>query len=102
MPHRVQIQRRAGWVLPPNTVWVARPSRYGNIFRIGAPNPTPNGPSGPMSRAIAVALYRDWLTTMTPANLGEWLEPLRGHDLACYCALDQECHADVLLELANR
>ena len=29
------------------------------------------------------------------------LEPLRGHDLACWCPLDQPCHADVLLELAN-
>lgn len=27
---------------------------------------------------------------------------LRGHDLACWCRLDQPCHADVLLELANR
>jgi hypothetical protein len=26
---------------------------------------------------------------------------LRGHDLACWCPLDQPCHADVLLELAN-
>jgi len=28
------------------------------------------------------------------------LEPLRGHDLVCWCPLDQLCHADVLLELA--
>ncbi len=27
---------------------------------------------------------------------------LHGHDLACWCPLDQLCHADVLLELANR
>ena len=27
---------------------------------------------------------------------------IRGHDLACWCPLDQPCHADVLLELANR
>ena len=26
---------------------------------------------------------------------------LRGRDLACWCPLDQPCHADVLLELAN-
>lgn len=26
---------------------------------------------------------------------------LRGKNLACWCALDQPCHADVLLELAN-
>lgn len=26
---------------------------------------------------------------------------LSGHDLMCWCPLDQPCHADVLLELAN-
>lgn len=26
---------------------------------------------------------------------------LRGRDLACWCPLDQPCHADVLLEIAN-
>jgi len=26
---------------------------------------------------------------------------LRGKDLACFCPLDQPCHADVLLEIAN-
>jgi len=29
------------------------------------------------------------------------LDDLRGRDLACWCPLDQPCHADVLLELAN-
>lgn len=27
---------------------------------------------------------------------------LRGRNLACWCALDQPCHADVLLKIANR
>ncbi|MBO0882015.1 MAG: DUF4326 domain-containing protein, partial [Mycobacterium sp.] len=27
---------------------------------------------------------------------------LRGHDLACWCPLEQPCHADVLLAIANR
>jgi Domain of unknown function (DUF4326) len=27
---------------------------------------------------------------------------LPGHDLTCWCPLDQLCHADVLLETANR
>jgi len=26
---------------------------------------------------------------------------LRGRDLACWCRLDEPCHADVLLEIAN-
>lgn len=27
---------------------------------------------------------------------------LRGKNLACWCSLDGPCHADVLLEIANR
>jgi hypothetical protein len=30
------------------------------------------------------------------------LPELRGKDLMCWCSLDKPCHADVLLELANR
>jgi hypothetical protein len=29
------------------------------------------------------------------------IQELRGKNLACFCPLDQACHADVLLELAN-
>ncbi|WP_026986535.1 DUF4326 domain-containing protein [Fodinicurvata fenggangensis] len=32
----------------------------------------------------------------------ERLPELRGRDLACWCSLDKPCHADVLLDLANR
>ena len=34
-------------------------------------------------------------------DMDAYLTPLRGRDLACWCPLDQPCHADVLLELAN-
>lgn len=30
------------------------------------------------------------------------LPSIKGHNLACWCALDRPCHADVLLEIANR
>jgi hypothetical protein len=29
------------------------------------------------------------------------LPELRGRDLACWCPLDEPCHADVLLEIVN-
>jgi hypothetical protein len=29
-------------------------------------------------------------------------DELRGKNLACWCPLDQPCHAEVLLELANK
>jgi len=32
---RIQLSRKKGWRLPPNTLNVARPSKYGNPHRIG-------------------------------------------------------------------
>jgi hypothetical protein len=34
-------------------------------------------------------------------TLAEIRRELRGRDLACWCPLDQPCHADVLLEIVN-
>ncbi len=55
----------------------------------------------------AVQLYNFELTYWFGGRM-KWDEPfreavesLRGHDLACWCPLDQPCHADVLLEIAN-
>ena len=45
---------------------------------------------------LAVEAYRDWVASY-PLDLAQ----LRGKDLACFCPLDQPCHADILLELAN-
>lgn len=56
----------------------------------------------------AVRLYREELTYWLgggrmawDSDMAEAVRGLRGHDLACWCPLDQPCHADVLLEIAN-
>jgi len=50
-------------------------------------------------RAEAVALFRErWV----PLQVEAIRSALAGKDLACWCPLDQPCHADVLLEIANR
>jgi hypothetical protein len=70
---------------------VTRPTKWGN------PHPLSLG------REEAVRRYRDDLLAGRLSITIEDVErELRGHDLACYCALDQPCHADVLLEFANR
>jgi hypothetical protein len=86
--------------MPEGAIYVGRPSRWGNPFV--------RGRKGPWPPETAVANFRGWFATMTfidteqtRAVLRELLAPLRGHDLACWCPLDQPCHADVLLELAN-
>jgi hypothetical protein len=34
-------------------------------------------------------------------NLSEIQQQLSGLDLVCWCPLDQPCHADVLIKMAN-
>lgn len=51
--------------------------------------------------AAAATLAGGAISVPKPPPLDELRAALRGHDLACWCPLDQPCHADVLLELAN-
>lgn len=114
MPERIQQRRTKGWRKPENTVSVARPSKWGNPYRI-----VPSGGRGPFdvwvgdwliaqatdlprAREIAVERYRNALVNGIHGLYPKSLRELRGKNLMCFCPLDQPCHADVLLELANR
>lgn len=96
MPERIQLSRKKGWRKPENTVVVARPSSWGNPFRVG---------ENALSRADAVEQFRDLVMDPGRAYRGfraQVREELAGKNLACWCPLDQPCHAEVLLEIANR
>lgn len=93
-PSRVQLRRSKGWRMPPNTVSVARPTKFGNPFRVGD--------FGIPTASAAVQRFREWLDCRVTGPTRPSVAPLRGKNLACWCSLDQPCHADVLLELANR
>ena len=112
-PQRIQLQRTKGWRKPESAVVVSRPSVWGNPFPVGStvriaasgPQRTQQLLEG-ITPEVAVYLYRLWVTHANiadrPVNPGRLLwADLRGKDLACWCPLDQPCHADVLLELAN-
>jgi len=98
MPQRVKLSRARGWRMPPNTVKVDRTTRWGNPYTAAD--------SG--SIAEAVARHARWLRGELAAPGGE-VPPTRdqirtglgGRDLACWCALDGPCHADLLLKIAN-
>lgn len=104
---RVVRKMTKGWRMPPNTVYVGRPTQWGNGYRIGddylfVDELWARGPRGDrqiMNRPDVVNAYRQDLGLLTPAELAEYLAPLRGKDLACWCSLDEPCHADVLIEL---
>src|SRR4051812_32836541 len=103
-PKRIQRQRTRGWKMPANTVYVGRPTMWGNPFRVGSPNADNCMVCAGANEAVMN--YRSELTTFggsvnfTGCTLAEIQEELRGKNLACWCRLDQPCHADVLLELA--
>jgi len=92
MPIRVQRSRAKGWRMPANTVYVGRPTIWGNpFFEASHFRAWLNGEMGGNGRGGGLRR----LTILARAH------ELRGKDLACWCAPDRECHADVLLELAN-
>jgi hypothetical protein len=99
MPSRIQLKRARGWRLPAGAVVVARPSRWGNPFRIGAPDPDTGAP---LSREKAIARYRQYIRAPEQAGLRQAARrELKGKDLACWCSLDGPCHADELISIAN-
>ena len=95
---RIQLRRSKGWKLPPDTLNVDRTTRWGNPFTVAEYG----------SVAAAVACYEAWLRGEVDAPDGrprpdpqQVREALGGRRLACWCALDGPCHADLLLTLAN-
>ncbi|TSD68096.1 DUF4326 domain-containing protein [Aeromicrobium piscarium] len=122
MPRRIQRKREKGWRMPEGAVYVGRPTRWGNpltelMMRRWKPEIQDH-------RAFAATYFRETVGNgVIGGGLGErhvwksrpgdwwidWSYPdwstiraeLRGRDLACWCPLDQPCHADVLLEIAN-
>lgn len=109
MPERIQLKRTKGWRMPAGAVKVDRTTRWGNPWRVGD--------EGVPTAEDAVRRFRGAVIGFT--SNGAFCEPcavpesyigkiirdaeqLRGKDLACWCRPGAPCHADVLLELANR
>jgi hypothetical protein len=90
-PVRVQLSRKKGWRMPPNTVKVDRTTSFGNPFPID------------VDRQTSVEAFRTWISSSNAGNaIAERAkEELCGKNLACWCPLDGPCHADVLIDVAN-
>ena len=101
-PFRIQLSRAKGWRMPENTVKVDRSTRWGNPMRA----------VGSYTAEHAVRDFRRWVGlkgrsftfggSKTPPTVAEIRRELRGKNLACWCEPGSPCHADVLLEIANR
>lgn len=112
-PQRIQLSRRRGFNLQAHSqainglpaVKVDRSTKWGNPFIVGKHG----------TRAECVELYTLLLAgyvCLTAGGPREQVkyrkmvarnrEQLRGKNLACWCPLTAECHADRLLEIVNR
>lgn len=120
VPQRIQRQRTKGWRMPPNTVYVGRPTIWGNPFR---PGEKPEGKKDsaairyakkqnwfghPLTAEQAIVLYEIYIKEALLSNTSplpsDGLASLQGKNLACWCPLTDNhhpCHADVLIRLAN-
>lgn len=111
MPTRIQMTRQKPWRAEhPDAVIVARPSKWGNPFRIGDASVPDAAEATRRFRASVIGFESNgsWCKPQAhpDSRIGKIIadapKELRGRDLACWCPLDQPCHADVLLELANK
>lgn len=95
-PVRIQRSRIRKQVVPNllETKYVGRPSKWGNPFKVG-------GEHG----LTTIEQILDAYKLSTEVKIGQgWLDlsELKGKNLSCWCPLNQRCHADILLELANK
>ena len=70
-----------------SAVYIGRPTQWGNPFIIGKDG----------NRAEVIAKFRAYAEKRLVLE-PEWLEPLRGANLSCYC-YPERCHGDVILNI---
>jgi len=114
-PQRIQRKRTKGWRMPEGAVYVGRPSKWGNPYKwtdyvaihyvTGYAETEPHANADEDRRRWAVTDFRHGMVDLDGIQGYPSVEKIRaelaGKDLACWCPLDQPCHADVLMEIAN-
>lgn len=109
-PQRIQRKRTKGFNLQQvskasnglDCVYVGRPTKFGNPYKVGSPFFNIfTKKTGIFSIDETVDCFEFWLKGKL-AFAPNFLDELRGKNLACFCPLDSCCHADVLLEYANK
>jgi Domain of unknown function (DUF4326) len=97
-PIRVQRKRIKGWKMPENTIYVGRPTKFGNPAKVGEIWLTDFPPIE--NNQKAVYLFEDYF--LNNLLLQEQAKSeLKGKNLACFCNLNEPCHADILIKFVN-
>lgn len=115
-PIRIQRKRTKGFKMPTNTVYVGRPSKWGNKFEV---REMKDHTFGLFRTGKAHGLYGLKITyypvkedaikqaihlfeqNLSSSDIQTIREELKGKNLACFCKEGEPCHADILLKIAN-
>jgi Domain of unknown function (DUF4326) len=108
MVQRIQIRHAKEWQQPPNTVRTDTPSLWANPFHTHGDDIALHS----LHSDLAFSMFEDmivkchgWVAhrghVKVVISVADVRERLKGKNLACTCALDQQCHADLLLKIAN-
>jgi hypothetical protein len=114
-PKRIQRKRTKGWRMPPNTVYVGRPSKWGNPYdwreyrrdfdeRLslsGLDREEWCRQEAIDSFVIDIKRNDGFSQRMLKFDPADIKKELRGKNLACWCNASELCHADILMEIAN-
>jgi len=120
MPIRVQRSREKGWRMPENTLYVGRPTIWGNPYKVV--DISPGVFSVRLDKYVndetvvdiltgtchleysskraankdcisAYEMYLEYKMKKDPT----FLDKLKGYNLTCWCNLNSPCHADILI-----
>jgi hypothetical protein len=72
---------------PEGSIYIGRPSKWKNPYKIGKDG----------TRSEVIDKFEKY-ASLKLENDPEWLKPLVGKDLYCYCA-PEACHGDVIIKL---
>jgi hypothetical protein len=123
MTTRIQRTRKKGFKLPPNTVCITRPGKWGNPFKVGETyrNSAWIAAMFPDNPKYALELIETGITPANAKEAVEWFEismeamfrldpdrtkedllKLKDKNLACWCKVGDPCHGDLLVEIIEK
>lgn len=120
MASRIQREQTPGWRPPKGARNVGRGTIWGNPWVVARADfgtgwfvmwagtgPVPEGsrheiPAADQYDAYALAAQMYQSVLLNDRALARRIPDLKGRDLLCWCPKDLPCHADLLLELAER
>lgn len=113
-PKRIQRKRTKGWRMPEGAVYVGRPSKWGNPYRVKQERGlwvvqssfqdhilgVHNSRYAANRQAVEVYALQTGPLGAHELDMDEVRNELTGRDLVCWCVPTHPCHADVLLRIA--